>query len=114
MPLLCRPRTAPGEPLHDVVRAIVGLDLELAELRSRFENAEAVATEMVAARGRLAVTLDALVQAADQAADAAATVVDQAPAAVTSAKAAVDLSGQAARVLAPLGRLPRRCQVERA
>ena len=96
------PVTTPGEPLHNVVRAIVGLDRELGELRSRFENADAVATELVAAKDRLATHLDALAHAADRAAVAAATVVHQAPAAVKSAKAAVSLSGQAARVMAPL------------
>lgn len=99
------PHTEPGELLHEVVRAIVALDGELAAQRERYEDATALAESLDDANAEFTATLERLQAAAIAAADAAATVVNEAPAAAKTAQAALALAVAAREDLSPLSQL---------
>ncbi|MCB2414093.1 PAS domain-containing protein [Demequina sp. TTPB684] len=99
------PVTEPGQLLHDVVQAIGAVDRELANLRTRYDDATAVAASLDRAQAAFALTLVGLEEAAAAADTAAATVAAEAPAAAKTAHAALSLAAAARANLGPLSRL---------
>jgi len=95
------PLVARGERLYDLVKALLEIDAEIAQLVAQHDEAVEVAEVLGTAGDAIAVTLHDLYDGALQA--ATASEESDAKVLTTSARAALDLVTQVEAALAPLG-----------